>query len=176
MNENAYSSHVQALTRAITFSNASDNFNDAARTVEIKVNDGGNGGETAARYSVKTASVNLQSINDLPSIDLNTTTLIVEKIIGQNDDGTLAIGSVLRVSDLDDTTLSITIETTRYGHITINDSITNGLNASQIIGNGSRVVTLSGTIDQINATLAASNGVTYAAGYGNDYITPGADC
>ena len=175
LNENAYSSHVQALARAITFSNASDNFSDAARTVEIKVNDGGNGGETAARYSVKTASVNLQSINDLPSIDLNTTTLIVEKIIGQNDDGTLAIGSVLRVSDLDDTTLSITIETTRYGHITINDSITNGLNASQIIGNGSRVVTLSGTIDQINATLAASNGVTYVAGYGNDYITPGAD-
>ncbi len=175
LNENAYSSHVQALARAITFSNASDNFNDAARTVEIKVNDGGNGGETAARYSVKTASVNLQSINDLPSIDLNTTTLIVEKIIGQNDDGTLAIGSILRVSDLDDTMLSVTIETTRYGHITINDSITNGLSASQISGNGSRVVTLSGTIDQINATLAASNGVTYAAGYGNDYITPGAD-
>ncbi len=175
LNENAYSSQVQALARAVTFSNASDNFNDAARTVEIKVNDGGNGGETSSRYSMKTASVNLQSVNDLPTIDLNTTTLVVEKIIGQNDNGTLLIGSILNVSDLDSNTLTLTLETTRYGHITINDSIADGLNASQISGNGSRIVTLSGTIDQINATLAASNGVTYVAGYGNDYITPGAD-
>ena len=175
LNENAYSSQVQALARAITFSNSSDDFDATARAVEIKVNDGGNGGETTARYNTKTVTVNLQSVNDLPTINLGNSTFLVEKVIGQNDNGTLSLGNILSVADLDSDTLTVTIETTNYGLITINYSITNGLSASQISGNGSRIVTITGTIEQINNTLNASNGVTYIAGFGNDYITPGAD-
>ena len=175
LNENAYSSQVQALARAITFSNSSDDFDATARAVEIKVNDGGNGGETTARYNTKTVTVNLQSVNDLPTINLGNSTFLVEKVIGQNDNGTLSLGNILSVADLDSDTLTVTIETTNYGLITINDLITNGLSASQISGNGSRIVTITGTIEQINNTLNASNGVTYIAGFGNDYITPGAD-
>ena len=50
----------------------------------------------------------------------------------------------------------------------------NGLDSSSISGNNTRVVTLTGTIEQIN-TLNASNGISYTAGFGNDFITPGAD-
>ncbi|MFY9094840.1 VCBS domain-containing protein, partial [Aliarcobacter butzleri] len=110
LNENAYSSQVQALARAVSFSNPSDNFNDSPRVVEIKVNDGGNGGETASRYSIKTVNVNLESINDLPTIDLGDSTFIVEKIIGQNDDGELSLGSILNITDLDGGTLTVKIE------------------------------------------------------------------
>lgn len=175
LNENAYSSQVQALARAVSFSNPSDNFNDSPRVVEIKVNDGGNGGETASRYSIKTVNVNLESINDLPTIDLGDSTFIVEKIIGQNDDGELSLGSILNITDLDGGTLTVKIEATNYGTITVNDSILNGLNASQISGNGSHIVTITGTVDEINATLGAINSVTYVAGFGNDFITPGAN-
>lgn len=175
LNDNAYSLQVQALARAITFSNPSDNFNDSARSIDIKVNDGGNGGETSARYSIKTVTVNLQSVNDLPTINLGNSTFLVEKIIGQNDNGTLSLGNILSVADLDNNSLTVTIQTTNYGLITINSSILNGVNSSQIIGNGSRTVTITGTIEQINNTLNASNGITYVAGFGNDYITPGAD-
>ncbi|RBQ28461.1 DUF4347 domain-containing protein [Aliarcobacter vitoriensis] len=175
LNENAYSSEVQALARAITFNNPSDNFNDNSRAVEIKVNDGGNGGETASRYSIKTANINLESINDLPTINLGENTFIVEKIIGQNDNGTLSLGNILSVVDLDGGTLTVKIEATNYGTITVSDSILNGVDASQISGNGSNIVTITGTVDEINATLNAINSVTYIAGYGNDFITPGAN-
>lgn len=175
LNENAYSSEVQALARAITFNNPSDNFNDNSRAIEIKVNDGGNGGETASRYSIKTVNINLESINDLPTINLGENTFIVEKVIGQNDNGTLSLGNILSVVDLDGGTLTVKIEATNYGTITVSDSILNGVDASQISGNGSNIVTITGTIDEINATLNAINGVTYTAGYGNDFITPGAN-
>ncbi|WNL33773.1 DUF4347 domain-containing protein [Arcobacter cryaerophilus gv. pseudocryaerophilus] len=175
LNENAYSSQVQVLAQAITFSNPSDNFNDNSRAIEIKVNDGGNGGETASRYSIKTVNINLESINDLPTINLGENTFIVEKVIGQNDNGTLSLGNILSVVDLDGGTLTVKIEATNYGTITVSDSILNGVDASQISGNGSNIVTITGTIDEINATLNAINGVTYTAGYGNDFITPGAN-
>ncbi|TLT02521.1 DUF4347 domain-containing protein, partial [Aliarcobacter cibarius] len=175
LNSNAYSSQVQALARAIAFSNPTDDLSSNARTIEIKVSDGGNGGETTARYSTKEAVVNIQTINDLPQISLGNESLIVEKSIVSNPNGMLPLGSMINFADLDGDILTVRIETTNYGSININDSILNGVNASSISGNNSRVVTLTGTIEQINTTLNASNGISYTAGFGNDFITPGAD-
>ncbi|MGD9623742.1 MAG: DUF4347 domain-containing protein [Arcobacter sp.] len=175
LNSNAYSSQVQALARAIAFSNPTDDLSSNARTIEIKVSDGGNGGETTARYSTKEAVVNIQTINDLPQISLGNESLIVEKSIVSNPNGMLPLGSMINFADLDGDILTVRIETTNYGSININDSILNGVNASSISGNNSRVVTLTGTIEQINTTLNASNGIIYTAGFGNDFITPGAD-
>ncbi len=175
LNSNAYSSQVQALARAIAFSNPTDDLSSNSRTIEIKVNDGGNGGETTARYSTKEAIVNIQTINDLPQISLGNESLIVEKSIVTNPNGMLPLGSMINFADLDGDVLTVRIETTNYGSININDSILNGVNASSISGNNSRVVTLTGTIEQINNTLNASNGISYTAGFGNDFITPGAD-
>lgn len=175
LNSNAYSSQVQALARAIAFSNPIDDLSSNARTIEIKVSDGGNGGETTARYSTKEAVLNIQTINDLPQISLGNESLIVEKSIVSNPNGMLPLGSMINFADLDGDILTVRIETTNYGSININDSILNGVNASSISGNNSRVVTLTGTIEQINTTLNASNGISYTAGFGNDFITPGAD-
>ena len=175
LNSNAYSSQVQALARAIAFSNPTDDLSSNTRTIEIKVSDGGNGGETTARYSTKEAVVNIQTINDLPQISLGNESLIVEKSIVSNPNGMLPLGSMINFADLDGDILTVRIETTNYGSININDSILNGVNASSISGNNSRVVTLTGTIEQINNTLNASNGINYTAGFGNDFITPGAD-
>ncbi|RXJ84604.1 DUF4347 domain-containing protein [Arcobacter cloacae] len=175
LNSNAYSSQVQSLARAIAFSNPTDDLSSNARTIEIKVSDGGNGGETTARYSTKEAVVNIQTINDLPQISLGNENLIVEKSIVSNPNGMLPLGSMINFTDLDGDILTVRIETTNYGSININDTILNGVNASSISGNNSRVVTLTGTIEQINTTLNASNGISYTAGFGNDFITPGAD-
>lgn len=175
LNGNAYSLDVQALARAVGFSNPSDNFSTNSRTIEIRVNDGGDGGNTTARYSTKTVNVNLQDINDLPTSNLGTSSFIVEKAISTNPNGTLALGSIISFADLDDTQLIVKFETTNYGSLYLRDNVTNGLSNSQIVGNNSRTVTITGTIEQINATLAASDGITYTAGYGNDFITPGAD-
>lgn len=175
LNSNAYSPQVQALARAIAFSNPTDDISSLSRGLEIKVNDGGNGDRTTARYSTKEVNVNIQTINDLPTINLGTNNFIVEKSISANPNGELSLGALLSVGDLDGDTITVKIETTNYGLITINDSITNGVDSSQISGNGSRVVTITGTIDEINRTLAAANGITYVAGFGSDYITPGAD-
>ncbi len=172
---NAYSLEVQALARAIAFSNPTDDLSANTRTVKITINDGGNGGATTARYSTKEASVSVSTINDLPEIALGSDHFIVEKVISTNPNGTLALGSIISFSDLDDTQLTVKFETTNYGSIAVSDAIANGLTSTQISGNNSRSVTLSGSIAAINATLAASNGITYTAGLGNDYMTPGAD-
>lgn len=172
---NAYSLEVQALARAIAFSNPTDDLSANTRTVKITINDGGNGGATTARYSTKEASVSVSTINDLPEIALGSDHFIVEKVISTNPNGTLALGSIISFSDLDDTQLTVKFVTTNYGSIAVSDAIANGLTSTQISGNNSRSVTLSGSIAAINATLAASNGITYTAGLGNDYITPGAD-
>lgn len=175
LNSNAYSPQVQALARAIAFSNPTDDLSGLSRGLEIKVNDGGNGDRTTARYSTKEVNVNIQTINDLPTINLGTNNFIVEKSISTNPNGELSLGALLSVGDLDGDTITVKIETTNYGLITINDSINHGVDSSQISGNGTRVVTITGTIDEINRTLAAANGITYVAGFGSDYITPGAD-
>ncbi|MDY0327697.1 MAG: DUF4347 domain-containing protein [Arcobacteraceae bacterium] len=175
LNANAYSLDVQALARAVGFSNPSDNFSTEARAIEIKVNDGGDGNSTTARYSTKTVNVNLQAINDLPTSNLGTSSFIVEKVISTNPNGTLALGSIISFADLDDTQLTVKLETTNYGSLYLRDDVTNGVDSSQIIGNNSRSITITGTIEEINATLAASDGIIYTAGYGNDFVTPGAD-
>jgi arylsulfatase A-like enzyme len=52
------------------------------------------------------------------------------------------------------------------GGVTVVSSIPGGLTASQISGNGTNVVTLTGTVGQLNATLNAPNAVQYVAPIG----------
>lgn len=174
LNADAYSLQVQALARSIAFSNPTDDLSGASRSIRIEVNDGGNGGTTTARYSTRTATMQVSAINDLPEITLAASSYTVEKVVATNPDGTLALTG-LSFADADHGSLSVTLATTRYGSLTLRTNVSGGLSASDIGNNGSRSVTLTGTLAQINATLAASDGLTYIAGSGNDVITPGAD-
>ncbi|MFY9089047.1 DUF4347 domain-containing protein [Arcobacter aquimarinus] len=173
LNDKAYSHQVQALARAIAFVNSTDDLSNTSRVIEFRVNDGGDS-DNSMRFSSKESIVNIQTINDLPQINFNNSSYVVEKIININEDGTLVLDKI-SFADLDGEVLTVVLETTNYGTLTINNTIANGLISSQIVGNGTNSVTLTGTIEEINKTLASVNGIVYTAGIGNDFVTPGAD-
>ena len=65
-----------------------------------------------------------------------------------------------------------------HGTLSVADSVAGGLPAAGISGNGTAAVVLSGTIDQINATLAAPGGLVYQGLLdfgGNDALTIATD-
>jgi len=170
-NTDAYSTQAQAVARAISFYNSSDTVIENARTYQVQVNDGGT---PTPKFSTKEATVNVVSINDLPVISLDGTNYEVEKSITLNPDGTLGLTGI-SLSDLDHTSLTVTLETTNYGLLTITDTVSGGVTAGEILNNGTQIVTITSTIEKINKTLANANGLVYTAGLGNDIITPGLD-
>ncbi len=179
LNANAFSPQVQALARAVAFVNNSDDLSGASRSITIQVNDGGDGGATAARYSTKSASVQVTEINDIPVVDMGESVFSTEKVLGVNPDGDFVITG-LSVSDADDTILTVVFSTSdtgsgRYADLTFNTAVAGGITAGQVTGNGTGVVTVTASVDAINATLAANNGLTYSAGAGNDFVAPGPD-
>ncbi|HVU87934.1 MAG TPA: peptidylprolyl isomerase [Pirellulales bacterium] len=56
--------------------------------------------------------------------------------------------------------------TAAHGTINLLTNVTNGIGVGQITGNGSGTVTINASLAQINATLAATGGVTYTAASG----------
>ncbi len=179
LNSNAYSPQVEALARAVAFVNSADDLSDASRTVSIQVNDGGNGGESTARYSTKSATVQVNEINDIPVIDTGDSLLATEKVIGTNPDGSFVIEG-LSVSDADNGIVTVVFSTSNAGNgsyaaLTLSTAVEGGITEGDITGNGTGEVTVTASVDAINATLAAVNGLTYSAGAGNDFVAPGPD-
>ena len=172
LNGNANALQVQALARAIAFSNNTDTVSESTRDFRIEVSDGG--GSDKPLYSTRSAHVAVQAINDLPEITLAAGAYVVEKVVGTNPDGRMDLTG-LQISDADHEMLSVTIATSRYGSLTVLDNVPGGLSAAQISDNGSRSLTLTGTQAEINTTLAAAGALVYEAGSGNDIVTPGAD-
>ena len=73
----------------------------------------------------------------------------------------------LAVSDVDASPAADTIQVTlsaTLGSITVSTVAAGGLTAGQVAGNGSGSVVLTGTQNQINATLSSANGVLYTPG------------
>ena len=71
-----------------------------------------------------------------------------------------AIGGIA-ISDPDASGNVTTTLSVLNGALTVANNVVGGLSSAGIGGNGSGLVTLTGTVAQINATLAASNGLTY---------------
>ena len=94
------------------------------------------------------------TINDPPVLD-------VPDAQNTDEDVSIAIGGV-SVADVDagsnDITLTLTMD---YGVLTVGDSVIGGLSASDISGNGTDTVILTGSQFEINATLADAMGITY---------------
>ena len=60
------------------------------------------------------------------------------------------------------------------GTLHVNDTVVGGLAATDVIGNGSSSVVLTGSVAEINATLMAANGLSYQAAFdyaGSDTLT-----
>jgi T1SS-143 domain-containing protein len=120
----------------------SANFNGAS-TLTMTTNDGGNTGSGGALSDTDSVTINVTAVNDAP---VNT----VPGAQTTAEDTNLAITG-LSVADID----------AASGSVTVTLGVTNGTltvtgGTATIAGSGSNSVTLTGTIAQINATLASN--------------------
>ena len=148
--------NYQAALRSVTFANPSDNPSDAARTISFQVDDGGgpvNLGDAAVTFT----TVNDAPVNTVPAsydVEANTDAAL----------GGLAIADVDANSGTLTTTLSVA-----HGTLTVT-----AVGGATVDGSGSDSVTLSGTLAQINALLAAAGSVVYRGAqdfFGDDTLT-----
>ncbi|HEV7368279.1 cadherin-like domain-containing protein, partial [Arenibaculum sp.] len=119
----------------------------------IIVSDGSGGAEPAG-----TVTINVQAVNDSP-------VLTAPNGYAVDEDTTLALTGI-SVSDVDvgsSGTVTVTLAVAS-GVLTVRTDVAGGLTGAGVANNASGSVTLSGTVAAINATLAASGGLTYRGG------------
>ena len=151
--------NYQAVLAAITYWTTGDNPTNYGlntnRTLTWTLNDGTPDVPGGAINS-GTTTINIAAVNDAP---VNGT---VSSATG-NEDANIAVTG-LQVSDADANpalqTVSVTLSVTK-GVLTLLTNVTNGLTAGEVTGNGTATVTISGTLNEINATLAATNGLLF---------------
>lgn len=141
---------VQALIRNIGFRNDSDFPSPLARTVSFVMFDGAGGTSTPALKIINILEVNDAPVLTVPAAFFNT-----------NENQAVAITGIV-VDDVDVGTGNMMLTfTVPNGKVTILTTVAGGITAGQITGNGTSLVTLTGTRAALNATLAATNGVVY---------------
>ena len=151
--------NYQAVLAAITYWTTGDNPTNYGlntnRTITWTVSDGTPDVPGGAVNS-GTTTINIAAVNDAP---VNGT---VSSATG-NEDASIAVTG-LQISDVDANpalqTVSVTLSVTK-GVLTLLTNVTNGLTSGQITGNGTDTVTISASLNQINATLAATNGLLF---------------
>ena len=146
-NANANREIVQALLRQITYSNTSKKTTIGKRTLEFQLSDGDGGISNNL-----TATINI--IANTNNITLNVPSA---KTVKENTD--LAIAGV-SLTAAESQNITATIEV-KNGEISVKPDVTNGLTANAISNNKTQKVTLTGTVAQINTTLADPNAITY---------------
>jgi hypothetical protein len=157
---------VNDVLQHITYAN--ENHNPVSQvTLDWTFSDGEVNDFGGALSAAQSQTVNITGLDDAP---VNT----VPGAQSLAEDGTLAI-SGLSISDADSgasdvtTTLSVA-----HGTITVAAGVSGGLALGQISGSGTATVTLTGTVAQINATLAGASSVHYAGNLdfnGSDTLT-----
>ena len=143
----------QTVLDSITYVNAGDNPTNygasPTRVISFTVTDGLLNSDPA------TATVNVVGINDAPVNSVGAGGSVAEDV------GSIAVTGI-SVSDVDanpatqDITVTLTAE---YGVLTVLTNVVGGLAAGEVANNGTATITLTGTQNQINATLAAVNGL-----------------
>ncbi|TCS16119.1 M10 family metallopeptidase C-terminal domain-containing protein [Caulobacter sp. BK020] len=164
--------NYQAVLAAITYWTTGDNPTNYGlntnRTITWTVSDGTPDVPGGAVNS-GTTTINIAAVNDAP---VNGS---VSSATG-NEDASIAVTG-LQISDVDANpalqTVSVTLSVTK-GVLTLLTNVTNGLTSGQITGNGTDTITISASINAINATLAATNGLLFlgdANANGTDTLT-----
>ncbi len=129
------------------------NYNGAAQ-LTFSTSDNGYSGSGNALLDTDSIAITVNAVNDAPVNSVpgaQTTTPGSPKVI-----------SGISVADVDAGALPLTMTLTEtHGTVAVSTGAVGGVAAGSITGNGSAVVTLTGTVAQINATLAATTGVTY---------------
>ncbi|MDZ8096654.1 MAG: DUF4347 domain-containing protein [Nostoc sp. DedQUE05] len=149
LNANATLFAIEALVRNITYVNVSESPSTTPRTIEVVLTDGDGGISSAV-----TRTINVTAVNDTPTIsDLPSVTV--------NEDASVTIpGIAINDVDAGNSLLSVILTATK-GTVTIKSDVVGGLTSTSINNNSSSNVTLTGTVSQINATLADIAGLTY---------------
>jgi VCBS repeat-containing protein len=152
--------NYQAVLAMVNYRSTGDNPTNyganASRTITWTVSDGALG-IPAGQVNSQTSTINIAASNDAP---VNT----VPGAQSLNEDGSLAISGV-HISDVDANPASATVTVTLsvlHGSVTLLTNVAGGITAGEVSGNGTASATITATINEINATLAAANGLTYA--------------
>ncbi|MDQ0323457.1 hypothetical protein QO002_005663 [Pararhizobium capsulatum DSM 1112] len=150
-----YQSVLAAITYWTTGDNPTNYGANASRTLTWTINDG-TPGVGAGSVNSGTTTINLAAVNDAP---INGT---VSSATG-NENTNIAVTG-LSISDVDANTASTVVTVTlgvTKGVLTVRTDVASGLVPGDLFGNGTASVTITGTINEINATLAASNGLVF---------------
>ncbi|KRA66514.1 hypothetical protein ASD79_04420 [Caulobacter sp. Root655] len=128
---------------------------NTTRTITWTVSDGSPDVPGGAQNS-GTTTVTLSAVNDAP---VNGT---VSSATG-NEDTNIAVTG-LQIGDVDAnpgiTDVAVSLAVTK-GVLTLLTNVAGGLTSGDIVGNGTASITLTATLNQINATLAATNGLLF---------------
>ncbi len=127
-------------------------------TLTMTTNDGGNTGG-AAQQDLDTATITVQASN--PNNDAPVNTLPATYAATEDTPRALTGISIADV-DIGSGNATVTFDfTAGTGALTLRTDVAGGLTAGQITNNGSASVTINATIAEINATLAAANGLVF---------------
>jgi Ca2+-binding RTX toxin-like protein len=156
--------NYQTVLAAITYWTTGDNPTNyganTSRTVTWTVSDG-TPGVLAGSVNSGTTTINIAAVNDAP---VNGT---VSSATG-NEATNIAVTG-LQVSDVDanpaSALVTVTLGVTK-GVLTLRTDVASGLVSGDIVGNGGGSVTVTATINKINTTLAASNGLVFLGNVG----------
>lgn len=163
-----YQSVLSAITYWATGDNPTNYGLNTSRTITWTISDG-TLDVPGGSINSGTTTLNITGVNDAP---VNST---VTSATG-NEDTDIAITG-LQMSDADTnaalTNVTVTLSVTK-GVLTLLTNVASGLSAGDIAGNGSASVTLTGTLNEINTTLAAVNGLIFKGNanvFGTDTLT-----
>jgi hypothetical protein len=168
----ATSALVDEVIAAVQYTNTSDNPSSSV-SLRYTFDDGAPGGGQGAGASAtdsKIVNVDIAAVNDAPVNSLGGT-------IGTGEDASNAWLSGMSVSDPDADPANDQIYVTfqvANGAIDIRTDVVGGIDGSQVIAQSADTITVYGTQDQINATLSATNGLTYSPNLnfnGDDTLT-----
>ncbi len=149
---------VQDVLRHITYANSSD-APPASVQLDYTFNDGNTGGgqgSGGALTATGNTTITITAVNDAPVNTVPGAQMV-------NEDTNLAI-SGLSVSDVDALPASDAITltlTVSNGTLDVRTDVAGGLTGGNVSGDNTNSLTLTGTQNAINATLAAANGLTY---------------
>jgi len=125
-------------------------FNDTSTFNFAAIDNGGLEDTTPAM-----ATITISSVNDAPTVSVPSAQSV-------DEDGSISIVG-LSIADVDaggsDVTLTLTVNN---GSLVIDGEVSGGVLVGNIANNDTAVVTVTGTLAEINATLADANGVVYS--------------
>ena len=158
-----YQTALAGLVYWATGDNPTNYGANATRTITWTINDGTPGVVAGAVVNKGTTTLNISAANDAP---VNGT---VSSATG-NENADIAITG-LQISDVDanpaSATMTVVLSVTK-GILTLRTNVASGLTAGNLTGNGTGSVTVTGTANAINTTLAAVNGLLF---HGNTNVS-----